>query len=321
MHRTLIVALAAFAAAASDGKAETWPTRPITMVVPFAPGGGSDIIGRILAPNLSKALGQQVVIENVGGAGGMTGTARVAKAAPDGYHVVLGNIGTHAHSQSLHKKPLYDAVADFTPVALLAEQPTMLIVRKDFPAGNLQEFIAYARANQHNLQFGSAGLGSATHLACALFNAQIKINVTHVPYRSGPTATQDVIAGRIDYQCPQSAPVLPQIEAGLVKPIAIFATTRSPALPNLASAHEQGLTGFEAVNWNAMFLPKGTPAAIVSKLHRATLTAMDAPGVRQRLQDAGVDLVAPDRRSPEYLAKFVAGEIEKWAGPIKAATN
>lgn len=321
MHRMLIVALAVFTAAISGGKAETWPTRPITMVVPFAPGGGSDIIGRILAPNLSKVLGQQVVIENVGGAGGMTGTARVAKAAPDGYQFVLGNIGTHAHSQSLHKKPPYDAVADFSPIALIAEQPTVLIVRKDFPASNLQEFIAHARANQQSLQFGSAGLGSATHLACALFNAQANIKATHVPYRSGPTATQDVIAGRIDYQCPQSAPVLPQIEAKLVKPIAIFAMVRSPALPNLASAHEQGLNGFEAVNWNAMFLPKGMSNSIVRKLHQATLVAMEAPGVQQRLRDAGVDLVAPDRRSPEYLAKFVESEIKKWAVPIKAAMN
>jgi tripartite-type tricarboxylate transporter receptor subunit TctC len=169
------------------------------------------------------------------------------------------------------------------------------------------------------MQYGSAGVGSASHLACALLNAAIGVNITHVPYRSGPGATQDVIAGRIDYQCANSAPAIPQIEGKLVKPIAILGKGRSRSLPALASAHEQGLANFEAVTWNAIFLPKGTPAAIVHKLRDAVVATMNTPIVEQRMKEVGADLVEPERRSPEYLAGFVASEIEKWAAPIKAA--
>jgi len=289
------------------------------MVVPLAAGSGLDIVGRLLTPRLSELLGQQVIVENVGGAGGMTGAARVAKGAPDGYQFLLGPVGTHAQNQSLYKKPLYNAVTDFAPVILLAEQPLALIARKDLPVDDLRQFVAYAKANQAKLRYGSAGAGSAAHLGCLLLNTAIGVDVTHVPYRGGAGAMQDLVAGLIDYQCPASTLAIPQIEAKLIKGIAILSKDRSPSLPNLPSAHEQGLAGFDAGIWYALFLPKNTPRAIVDRLHAAAEATLDTAAVQSRLNEIGVRLVAPSRRSPEYLTKFVATEIEKWSVPIKAS--
>src|ERR1700694_2464145 len=189
---------------AGPAPAEEWPTRPLTMVAPFAAGGSTDAIARIVADGLSSQLQQTVVVENIGGAGGMTGAHRGAKAAPHGYHLVLGNVGTHAQNQSLYKKPLYNALTDFAPVALVTDQSLVLVARKDFPANTLPEFIAYAKANQARLQYGSAGVGGSNHLACVLLNASIGMQVTHIPYRSGGQAMQDLLAGRVDYQCPRA---------------------------------------------------------------------------------------------------------------------
>jgi len=205
------------------------------------------------------------------------------------------------------------------PVALVAEQPIVLIARKDFPADNLGDFIAYTRANRDKMQFASAGTGSAVHLACVLLNAAIGVNVVHVPYRGTGPAMQDLIAGRIDYQCPTTGTVVPQIQSGLVKAIATLTKDRTPILPNLATAQEQGLADFEAYIWFAIFLPKGTPADIVRKLERAIAAAENLPAVQQRLNEIGVTPIAPERRTPEYLAAFVGREIEKWAAPIKAS--
>jgi tripartite-type tricarboxylate transporter receptor subunit TctC len=318
MHR-LIVALVACTAVTVPAVAQDWPTRSLTMVVPFAAGGSVDTLGRILASRLSELLGRQVVIENVTGAGGMTGVSRVAKAAPDGYTFVLGHSGTHAVAQTFYKNPLYNAATDFAPVALIAEQPNVLTARNDFPAGNLREFIAYAKANEAKMQYGSAGVGSANHLACVLLNAAIGINVTHIPYRGGGPAMQDLVAGRLDYLCNILTTALPQIEGKLVRPMAILAKRRSPLLPSLPSAHEQGLTDLDASTWFAFFLPKGTPAPIVQKLHEATVATMNTPAIQERLKEIGADLAAPERRSPDYLANFVVAEIERWAVPLKAA--
>jgi tripartite-type tricarboxylate transporter receptor subunit TctC len=315
----MIVVAAALAAAIVPAASQNWPTRPVTLVYPFAPGGLGDVLARILAPPISEQLGQPVIIENVGGAGGMTGSARVAKAVPDGYQFVLGTAGTHSANQSLYKNPLYDAATDFAPVALLVEQPMVLIARKDFPAATLPEFIAFTRSNQAKMQYASSGAGSATHLACVLFNAAIGVKVTHVPYRGAGLAMQDLIAGRIDYQCQILPAALPHIEAHQVKAIATLAKTRARTQPNLASAHEQGLANFETVGWYATFLPRRTPAAIVQKLHDVTAAAMDLPAVQERLREIGADPVAPERRSPEYLQKYVESEIVKWGVPIKAS--
>ena len=302
-------------------RAQEWPTRPVTMVIPFAAGGAADIVGRILAVRLSELLGRQVLVENVPGAGGMTGTIRVARAAPDGYQFVLGSVGTHAANQTLYKNPGYNAATDFAPVALIVDQPIVLVTRKDLPANNLQEFIAYARANQAKMQYGTPGVGSSSHLACMLLNATIGVDVTHIPYRAGATifGTQDLIAGRIDYMCPAITAAIPQIEGNQVKAITILSRDRSLSLPALASAHEQGLTGFECGTWIAIFLPKVTPTAIVQKMHFAAVAAMATPSVQAKLQEIGATVVAPERRSPEYLQQFVEREIAKWAAAIKAA--
>jgi tripartite-type tricarboxylate transporter receptor subunit TctC len=315
----LVVVASAFL---SDGvrqvAAQSWPTRPLSMVVPFAAGGGTDVLGRIIGKRLSEVLGQQVIIENVGGAGGMVGSARVVKAPPDGYQFVLGS-RADAINQSLYKSPLYNLVTDLAPVVLIADQPTVLVARKDLAAGNLRQFIAYAKANQGAMQFGSAGAGSTGHVDCALLNARMGVNIPHVPYRGGGPAMQDLIAGRFDYFCTLSATIIPQIEGGLVKPIAVLTRDRAPMLPNLASAGEQGLDDFEASTWFGFFLPRHTPEPIIQKLHDATVAAMETPSVQARLLEAGAIVVAPERRSPEYLQRYVASEIEKNAAPIKAA--
>jgi tripartite-type tricarboxylate transporter receptor subunit TctC len=315
----IIAAVGALVAATAPAAAQDWPTRPLTMVVPFAAGGAFDVMGRVFTPRMSESLGQQVIVENIGAAAGIVGTSRVAKAVPDGYTFLLGSVGTHAYNPTLYKKLPYNPATDFAPVALFAEQPMVLITRKDFPASNLQEFIAYAKANGAKLQYGSAGVGSTTHLGCALLNAATGINTTHVPYRGGGPAMLDLIAGQVHYMCSNSASALPQIASNTLKGIALLARSRSSLLPSLATAHEQGLVDFEAITWNAFFLPKGTPAPIIKKLNDAVVEAMSTPAVGSRMQELGVDLVAPERRSPEYLQKFVESEIAKWAVPIKAA--
>ena len=299
--------------------AQDWPTRAVTMVVPFAAGGPADTVARILSPGISEHLGQQVVIENVGGSGGMTGSARVMKAAPDGYQFVLGNLGTHAANQTFYKTPLYNAATDFTPVILIAQTPLVLLARNTLPADDLPQFIAYARASQARMQYGSGGVGSASHLGCALLNTAIGVNVTHVPYRGAAPAMQDLIAGRIDYQCPDSPIAIPQIESRLVKAIAVLTRDRSPGLPAVGSAHEQGLANFDAANWFAFFFPKGTPASIVGRLHAATIATLESSAVKSRMPEIGADITAPERRTPAYLQQFIESEIEKWAAPIKAS--
>jgi tripartite-type tricarboxylate transporter receptor subunit TctC len=306
-------------AAGRPASAEDWPTRPVTMVVPFAAGGPADAVGRIIAARTSEVLGREVIVENIGGGGGMLGGARVAKAAPDGYQFVLGNMGTHAANQTLYKTPLYNAASDFAPVVLVAETPLLLLARKDLPADNLPQFIAYARANQAKMQFGSGGAGSASHLACLLVNLAIGITVTHVPYRGAAPAMQDLIAGRIDYQCPDSPTSIAQIESGTIKAIAVLTAERSRRLPDVPTAREQGLREVAASNWFAVFYPKGTAAGIVEKLRLAIVAAMDTPAVQARMREIGAELVAPERRTPEYLQTFVASEIVKWAEPIKAS--
>jgi tripartite-type tricarboxylate transporter receptor subunit TctC len=314
----IIAAFAALVGAITPATAQDWPTRPVTMVYPFAAGSAADVLGRLFASRLSELLGQTVVFENVGGAGGMLGSNRVAKAAPDGYQFVLG--GTFmVLNQALYKKPLYNAATDFAPVALVVEQPVVLIARKDFPANDLSEFIAYARTNQAKMQYGSGGVGSMPHLACELLNMAIGINTTHVPYRGGGSMVPDLIAGRIDYSCSLTALAIPQIESKTVKAIAIFSKSRLPILPNLASAHEQGLSNFEINPWYAFFLPKGTPMPIAQKLREAIIATTATPAVQEKLKELGYVLVAPERRSTEYLGKFVESEVEKWAAVIKAA--
>ena len=221
-QRCALVAAIVLAAASPGARAETFPVRPLTLVVPLAAGGAADGVARILAAGLSQTLGQPVIVDNIGGAGGMVGAARVAKAPPDGYELLLGSSGSQALSQTIYRKPLYRAVTDFTPVTLVTEQPIVLVARKDLPADNLAEFVRYARTNQARMQFGSAGAGSGVHLACLLLNGAIGVEVAHIPYRGGALAMQDLIAGRIDYQCAVNTAALPQLESRTIKSIAVL---------------------------------------------------------------------------------------------------
>jgi len=299
--------------------AQDWPSRPLTLVVPFAAGGGIDVSARLQAQAMSELLGQPIVVENVGAAAGMAGGARVAQAAPDGYTFLIGNTGTHAYNQSLYKKPLYNAVTDFAPVGMVSESPRILLARKDLPVKDLQEFIAYVKANQSRMQFGSAGVGSGTHLPCVLLNLALGVDVTHVPYRGAAPVMQDLIGGRIDYMCDTIQTGAQQAKQGTVKGLAVMAEKRVPIIPDLATTGEQGLPGVEASVWNAFFLPKGTPAPIVAKLNKAMSDVLDSPALRRRLEELGLDIVPPERRSPEYLAGFLPAEIARWGKVIAAA--
>ncbi|HWX85049.1 MAG TPA: tripartite tricarboxylate transporter substrate-binding protein [Xanthobacteraceae bacterium] len=313
----LVVAFGA-ALAVGEAGAQDWPNRPLTMVVPFAAGGGTDVMGRIVGRRLSEVLGQQVIIENVGGAGGMVGSARVAKAAPDGYQFVLGS-RADAINQTLYKHPLYDLKQDLAPAILVADQPMAMIARHDLPVDGLQDFIAYVRKNQATMRTGSAGIGSTGYVDCALFNQAIGVKVQDIPYRGGGPALQDLIGGQYDYFMTLSPTAVPPIQSNLVKGIAVFRRERLPSLPSLPTASEQGMKDFDASTWFAFFFPKGTPEAIIKKLHDATAAAMDTPSVQEALIATGTFVVPPDHRSTAYLQSIIGPEIEKNGAPLRAA--
>jgi putative tricarboxylic transport membrane protein len=315
----VLACTAILTAIAGGAAAQDWPSRPITLIVPFAAGGGVDVSARIQAQHMSGLLGASIVVENVGAAAGMAGGQRVARAPPDGYTFLIGNTGTHAFNQTLYKKPLYDAVSDFSPVGLMTQSPRILIARRDLPAGNLQEFIAFTRSNQARMQFGSAGVGSGTHLPCVLLNLAMAANPTHIPYRGEGPVMQDLIGGRIDYMCATIQSGAAQAKDGHVKGIAVMAEARVAIIPDLPTTGEQGLPGVEASVWNAFFLPKATPEPIVRKLNKAMSDTLDDPAIRKRLEELGLEIVPVERRSPEYLVSFLPQEIERWAKPIRQA--
>ncbi len=312
-----IASLLAAICAVGPAAAQDWPTRPVTMVVPFPPGGGTDVLGRIIGQRLSEVLGQQVIIENVGGAGGMIGSNRVAHATPDGYEFVLGS-RADAINQTLYKHPLYNLKADLAPVVLVADQPMAMIARPDLPVDGLQNFIAYVKQNQAAMHTGSAGIGSTGYVDCALFNQAIGVKVQDIPYRGGGPALQDLIAGRFDYFMTLSPTAVPPIQSHLVKGLAVFRRERLPSLPSLPTASEQGMD-FEASTWFAFFFPKGTPDAIIKKLHDATVTAMEMPVLQDQLAATGTFVVPAERRSTAYLQSIIGPEIEKNGAPLKAA--
>lgn len=310
------IVLAAALITCGPVRAQDWPTRPITLVVPYPAGGPTDAVGRLFAQQMSESLGRPIVVENIAGAGGTTGASRVAQAPPDGYRALfIGSAMTY--SQLLYKKPLFNSVSDFAPVALLTRQPLLLIVRKDLPAESLQEFAGHLKANKTS-SFGSAGAGSSSHLSCVMLNLAIGVEVTHVPYRGVAPAIQDMIGNRIDYICNLIQDVIPHIKGGKAKAIVNLSRSRSPMLPDLATADEQGLAGFDIVDWYGLFFPKGTLSPIVQKLRDAAATALDTPSFRDRLEGLGIEVVAAERRNPEYLDYFLKEEIAKWTAPIKA---
>ena len=322
VRRALSVGLACLLAVAGwtgAASAQAWPSRHVTLIVPFGPGSGSDVVSRILMARASEVLGQQIVIENVGGAGGIIGVGRVAKAAPDGYTFVLGAVDTFAQSQSLQKAPAYNSRTDFAPIGLAVEQPLVLIVRNTLPVSDLKEFVTYAKANGSKMQFGSGGAGSAPHLACVQITQAVGTPIAHVPYRGSAPAMQDMIAGNLDFYCPLAVGAIPLIENKQVKVLAILTRERSPLLPDLATAAEQGVSGLDGYYWIGFFMPKGTPEAITSRLNTAISAALETPAVQERLRTVGTTVVSKDRRSPAYLTSFVDSEIKKWAETIKAS--
>jgi len=300
-------------------RAEDYPSRPVTMVVAAAAGGPIDVFGRIFAEKLSDKLGQRVVIENVGGGGGTVGGQKVVRSAPDGYTVLLGTVATHTNPTLLVDKPPYDPVADFTPVALVSEIPLVLITRKDFPANTLKEFVTYAKANQGKMNYGSAGVGSAAHLGCVMLDSAMGTTIQHVPYRGTSLAMQDLVSGRLDFLCEIAVTAVQNINGGTAKGIAVLSPNRSPVLPNLPTAAEEGLPTVQAYTWTALFLPKDTPAPIAAKLQKAAAETMDTPGLKEEMEKLAATFVTPERRSSAYLGQFVKDEIKKWGDAMRTS--
>jgi tripartite-type tricarboxylate transporter receptor subunit TctC len=315
--RFAAVALALSAATIVGARAQTYPARSITMVVPFSAGGPTDVLARILAQRMSQSLGQQVIVEDVTGAGGTLGAARVAKAAPDGYTMVMGNLGTHAASVGLYKNLAYDPRTSFEPVMLASTTPMVLLAKKDLPVKTLQDVIALARTRQ--LTCGSAGVGSISHLTMLLFDQRAHIKVQHVPYRGLSQAMNDLLGGQIELMFDQVISASPHIAGGEVHPIAVTGPTRAAAIPDVPTTAEAGLPELETIAWSALFFPKGTPKAIVARVNAAMGDAMEDKDVVARLAQLGSDVPPPDARTPEALAKLVRSEIDKWVPLIASA--
>jgi tripartite-type tricarboxylate transporter receptor subunit TctC len=307
-----LVALTAPAAAA-------YPERNITVICASGAGGIVDVTTRIITDHMSKTLGRTLVVQNEPGAGSTLAIITTAKAAPDGYTVLLSGSAVLAINQTLYKRPLYNAVTDFEHVVLFSDSARVLITRKDLPADTMAEFVAYAKTNQARMQYGSAGGGSGMHVCAVLLDVAMDTRITHVPYRGAGPAMQDLIGGRIDFVAEQISTALPQIQGNAVKAIATLGLDRAPGLESLATAEESGLKGLDCGSWGSLSFPKGTPEAIVRRLAQASNAAVETPAVRERFKSIGVTIPAAARRTPEYLAKFVPSEIERWAGPIKAS--
>jgi tripartite-type tricarboxylate transporter receptor subunit TctC len=305
------------AAAQGPASAQDWPSRPLTLVVPWAAGGGTDVMGRIMARRMSEILGQQVVVENVAGAGGMIGSTHAAKAAPDGYTFVFGS-RSDAINMTLYRQRTYSLQDDLAPVVLVADQPTILVARKDLPVDGLKDFIAYVKRNEAGIRLGSAGIGATGFVDCAIFNGMIGVRLQAIPYRGSGPAMADLIRGQFDYFCTISGSAAGPLQNNLIKGIAAFRHHRLPSLPTLPTASEQGMD-FDASTWFGFLVPRATPAAIIKRLHDASVAAMDTPSVQEQLAVNGTYVVAPEKRSTEYFQSMIAPEIEKNAAPLIAA--
>jgi tripartite-type tricarboxylate transporter receptor subunit TctC len=297
--------------------AQAYPTRPITLIVPFAAGGGADVVMRIIAERMRTFLGQTIIIENVGGGSGNIGTGRVFRAAPDGYTLGAGNWNTHVANGAIYALP-YNVLSDFAPVALHGFFYYVLAAKKTLPANNLQELIAWLRANPDRASLGTSGVGSQPHLAGILFQTLTRTRFQHVPYRGAGPAIQDLIAGQIDLVFGDPS-VVPSVRAGSVKAIAVAAKHRLPALPDVPTAEESGLAGLSFANWIGIFAPKDTPKGIVGVLNIAVMSALADPTIRSRLIDLGVEIPSRDQQTPEGFAALQKADVEQWWPIIKAA--
>lgn len=309
---------AALALSASAAFAQAYPTKPITMIVPFAAGGPTDVIARIVGDHMSRNFGQPVLIENVAGAGGTTGITRAAKAAPDGYTIAMGHMGTHGAAAGLYPTMGYDPQKDFEPIGLAAGTPILIVARKDFPAKDLKEFVDYAKKNEKTINNANAGNGSVSHITCVLLHDQLKIDPNSIPYRGTGPALNDLVSGKVDYACDQIVNLTPQIKAGTIKAYAIATDARNPALPDLPTSKEAGLPEFKVSAWNALFAPKGTPKDIVTKLNEALLKALADPATKKKIEELGGDVPDANGASPAALAALVKAENERWVPLLKA---
>jgi tripartite-type tricarboxylate transporter receptor subunit TctC len=316
----LCVAAIVFCAAPAEVSAQTYPSRPITVVVPFPAGGPSDVVARIVTEQMGKILRQSLVIENVGGAGGTIGSARVAAASPDGYTLLAGSMGSHVAAPVLTPNLKYDSERDFVPIGFTAHAPAVIVARKDFPAKDLREFVAYVKKNCADVKQAHGGIGASSHMACVLFNSAAGIAPTLVGYRGTGPALNDLVGGHVDFFCEQAVSVTPQIESGTIKAYAVSAPKRLPTLPNVPTAKEAGVN-YEMSIWAGIFAPKGTPKPVVDKLASAIDRALDDPDVQKRLADLGGSLPAKAERTPAKFNAFVQAEIARWSPILKASTD
>ena len=296
-----------------------YPTRVITLIVPFAAGGPTDVVARIVVNDMSRTLGQQIVVENIVGAGGTTAGIRAMRSPPDGYTIIMGHMGTHAASVALYPKLAYSPSTDFEPIGMVAGMPVLILARKDFPAKDLKEFVKYLRDNGSKLNMAHAGVGSVAFTTCLLLNSIVGVRPKMTPFQGTGPAMNALVAGRVDYMCDQVVSVVPQIQAGTIKAYAVGTAARNPALPNIPTSVEAGLPEFQASAWNALFAPKGTPQAIVAKLNAALGKALDDADTRKQLLDLGGEIPNREERTPQALAALVKSEIAKWTPIIRAA--
>jgi tripartite-type tricarboxylate transporter receptor subunit TctC len=308
-----LVALYALPVAAQD-----YPNKVITMIVPFAAGGPTDTVARLIAGPMGKTLKQQVIIENIGGAGGTIAAGRVAKSPPDGYTILIHHIGMST-APALYRKLPYNSITDFEPIGLINEVPMTLVAKKDFPAKDLKELIAYVKANKDKVTYANAGLGAASHLCGMLFMSAIQTDVTTVPYKGTAPAMNDLLGGQVDFMCDQTTNTTSQIKAGSIKVYAVTTKTRVPSLPNVPTAHEAGLPNFEVSIWHGLYAPKGTPKPIVDSLTKALQVALKDANVKQRFLDLGTEPIAEKRATPEALRSHLKSEIDRWGPVIKKA--
>jgi len=318
--KNIALALAAAAGLAATGaQAQDYPTRPITMIVPFAAGGPTDVVARIVTDHMSRTLGQQIVIENVAGAGGTTGITRGAQSQPDGYTIMMGHMGTHGAAPALYPNLRYDPTKDFAPIGLAAGTPIVIVAKKDFPANDLKGFLEYMQTNGEKVNMAHAGVGSVSHSTGIFFNSVIKAKPTMVAYRGTGPALNDLMANTVDYMTDQIVNVAPQIQGGNIKAFAIATPERSPVLPDVPTTKEAGLEGYEVSAWNAVFAPKDTPPEIVKKLSDALAKSLDDENTRKRLQELGGVIPSAAERTPEALQKLVESEVARWTPVLKAA--
>ncbi|MET0923857.1 MAG: tripartite tricarboxylate transporter substrate-binding protein [Xanthobacteraceae bacterium] len=316
--RRLLIAVAFLASCGSIVMAQVYPSRPVTMVVPFPAGGSTDTIGRVMADGMRGSLGQSVIIENVGGASGNLGVGRVARAAPDGYTLILGSWPTHVLNAAIFTLP-YDPLNDFEPVSLVAAQPLFIIARKAMLARDLTELVAWLKANPDKATQGTAGTGGASHLAGVFFQKATGTRFQFVPYRGSAPAMQDLLTGQIDMMIDLAASATPQVRAGNVKAYAVTAKSRLAAAPDVPTVDEAGLPGYYVLSWHAVWAPKTTPKPVVAKLNAAVVEALADPAVRKRLADVGQEIFSREQLTPEALSAYHRAEIEKWWPMVRAA--